>query len=69
MGSSNQGSHPYGGPHWCKKADLKTVGSSEADRCGPQELVKVGIGPTSGIVIPNKSGKKLLSVAARMAAK
>ncbi len=40
-------------------ADLMTANGVEADRGGPHKLLTCGRGPTNGMVILNKSGKKL----------
>jgi hypothetical protein len=58
--SSNTGvRHFLAVSHWCEKADLMTAGSCEADRGGPQGLLRRGRGPTGSAAILNKSGKKL----------
>jgi hypothetical protein len=36
---------------WCKKADLMTAGSGEANRDVPQGLLRQGKGPTSSTAI------------------
>ncbi len=48
---------------WCKTADLMTAGSGEANRGGPQGLLRCGRALSVSIAtIQNKSGKILKSV-------
>jgi hypothetical protein len=58
--SSNKGVIDF--QRWSKNADPMKADGDEADRGGPQGLLKRGRGPTGSRAFLNISGKSLLSV-------